>query len=131
MLNRVMGIIASTSERGFGGIMTLTESENRREHKRILISKPTLVKTGEQEFNGRILNISAGGAGISLDVQLKDNTRITVNIEDIGMIPARVVRNMKDGVGVKFEISEEKEARFISQITDIVDMKRRKETESR
>ncbi len=110
--------------------MTSTETANRREHKRVLISKPTLVKSGEQEFNGRILNISAGGAGISLDVQLKDNTRITVNIEDVGMIPARVVRNMKDGVGVKFEISEEKEARFIQQITEIVDMKRRKEPEN-
>lgn len=111
--------------------MTSTETENRREHKRVLISTPALVKSGNQEFNGRILNISAGGAGISLDVQLKDNTRITVNIEDVGMIPARVVRNMKDGVGVKFEISEEKEARFIQQITDIIDMKRQKEPENK
>ena len=47
------------------------------------------------------------------------------------MIPARVVRNMKDGVGVKFEISEEKEARFIQQITEIVDLKRLKELETK
>ncbi|MBL4667599.1 MAG: PilZ domain-containing protein [Sneathiella sp.] len=101
--------------------------DNRREHKRILVSKPTLVKSGDTEFSGRILNISAGGAGISMDVQLLDNTHITVNIENVGMIPAKVVRNMKDGVGVKFEISKEKEKRFIEQITEIVDLKRKEE----
>ncbi|MEH6477590.1 MAG: PilZ domain-containing protein [Sneathiella sp.] len=104
-------------------------SDNRREHKRILVSSSTLVKSGDTEFSGRILNISAGGAGISMDVQLMDNTHITVNIENVGMIPAKVVRNMKDGVGVKFEISQEKEKRFIEQITEIIELKRHEETE--
>lgn len=109
--------------------MTVSGSENRREHKRIIVSKPAVVKSGEAEYNGKILNISAGGAGISLDVQLKDNSRITVNIENMGMIPARVVRSMQDGVAVKFELSEEKEQKFIEQITHIVEMKRNAESQ--
>ncbi|WP_169568724.1 PilZ domain-containing protein [Sneathiella limimaris] len=110
--------------------MTNEETQNRRQHKRVIVSQPTIVSTNDENFKGRILNISAGGAGISLDVQLKDNTRITVNIEDLGLIPARVVRNMKEGVGVKFEISEEKEQRFIEQITDIIERKRQQKEQN-
>ncbi|WP_025898524.1 PilZ domain-containing protein [Sneathiella glossodoripedis] len=107
--------------------MTSEAVENRREHKRVIISAPAVVQTGDDQFKGKILNISAGGAGISMDVQLKDDTRLTVNIEDLGMIPARVVRKLQNGVAVKFEISEEKEERFIEQITEIVELKRREE----
>lgn len=104
--------------------MTNIADDNRREHKRVFVSTPAVVTADDNEFSGRILNISAGGAGINMDVQLKDDTRITVKIEDIGIIPARVVRNLQNGVAVKFEISEAKEKRFIEQITDIVEMKR-------
>jgi PilZ domain len=105
--------------------MGKTMAENRREHTRVLVSGEATVVSGDTEYNGRILNISAGGAGIDLDVQLSDNTQVTVNIEDMGLIPARVVRNMKDGVGVKFEITKEKEERFVRQISEIVEQKRR------
>ncbi len=109
--------------------MTSDTAENRREHRRILVSNPTTVTAGAdgEEIPGRILNISAGGAGIRMDVQLMDNTRITVNIENFGIVPAKVVRQMQDGVAVKFELSAEKEKRFIQQITDIVEKKREEE----
>ncbi|MEH6403208.1 MAG: PilZ domain-containing protein [Sneathiella sp.] len=97
---------------------------NRRQHKRILLSNPTTIKSDGDSYSGRILNISAGGAGIRMDVRLLDDTELTVNIENVGMIPAKVVRQMQNGVGVKFEISEEKEKRFIEKITQIVDKKR-------
>ncbi|MBL4739633.1 MAG: PilZ domain-containing protein [Sneathiella sp.] len=104
--------------------MQETEDSNRRQHKRILVSNPTTVESDSGSYTGRILNISAGGAGIRMDVCLLDDTRLTVNIENVGMIPAKVVRQMRDGVGVKFEISEDKEKRFIKKITDIVEKKR-------
>ncbi|MBL4908359.1 MAG: PilZ domain-containing protein [Sneathiella sp.] len=105
--------------------MTNSATDNRREHRRILVSKPATVTKGSLEYSGKILNISAGGAGIRLDVQLLDNTQITVNIDNVGTIPAKVVRQMQDGVGVKFDLSEEKEQRFIQQITEIVEKKRK------
>lgn len=105
--------------------MTNSAVDNRREHRRILVSKPTKIAEGNQEFNGSILNISAGGAGIRLDVQLRDSTQITVDIENVGAIPAKVVRQMQDGVGVKFQLSKEKEQRFIEQISSIVEQKRK------
>lgn len=99
--------------------------ENRREHKRVLVSNATTVATDTEEYRGRILNISAGGAGISMDVHLLDDTRITVNIDNVGIVPAKVVRQMKDGVGVKFELSAEKERQFVERISKIVEQKRK------
>lgn len=81
---------------------------NRRQHRRMFISQPTRVELDGTQHQGRILNVSAGGAGIMLDVQLPDNTRLAVEIENIGMIPARVVRQLSEGIAVKFELSEEK-----------------------
>ncbi|GLQ07611.1 PilZ domain-containing protein [Sneathiella chinensis] len=106
---------------------TNTATPNRRSHKRILVSSPTTIQAESGHHPGKILNISAGGAGIELDVELADQTRITVNIDDMGFIPARVVRQMKDGVGVRFEISADKEERFIQQITRIVEKKRQEQ----
>jgi len=100
-------------------------SANRRVHKRILVSSPTKVAAGSDEYNGRILNISAGGAGIQLDVQLKDHSQIKVNIQDLGMIPATVVRKMQDGVAVKFQLSEDKEQKFVEMVEKIVEEKRK------
>ncbi|MBE7636971.1 hypothetical protein GUA87_08960 [Sneathiella sp. P13V-1] len=100
--------------------METTSTTNRRQHKRILVSSPTKVQSGDNEYSGRILNISAGGAGIQMDVQLHDNSQITVNIDDVGMIPAKVVRNLQDGVAVKFMLSEEKEQQFIRMVEGIV-----------
>ena len=105
--------------------MENTTAANRRQHKRILISSPTKVAAGADEYSGRILNISAGGAGIQLDVQLKDHSQIKVNIQDLGMIPATVVRKMQDGVAVKFQLSEEKEQKFIEMVENIIQEKRK------
>ncbi|MEH6525199.1 MAG: PilZ domain-containing protein [Sneathiella sp.] len=97
---------------------------NRRAYRRVLVSNSTTISHDGDQYQAKVLNISAGGAGISLDVRLEDQTRISVNVENFGVIPARVVRQLRDGVGVKFELSEEKEQAFIKQVTKIVTQKR-------
>ena len=51
-----------------GKNMHETEDSNRREHKRILVSNPMTVESDGDSYSGRILNISAGGAGISMEL---------------------------------------------------------------
>lgn len=99
-------------------------NKNRRAHRRVLVSNSTSISHDGDQYQAKVLNISAGGAGISLDVRLADKSRISVNVENFGIIPARVVRQMRNGVGVKFDMSEEKEQAFIKQVTKIVTQKR-------
>lgn len=101
---------------------------NRRAHRRVLVSNATTVSHDGDQHQAKVLNISAGGAGISLDVRLADQSRISVKVENFGIIPARVVRQMRDGVGVKFELSEEKEQAFLAQVTKIIAQKRLEQT---
>jgi len=54
---------------------------------------------------------------------------IAVEIENVGVIPARVIRQMKNGVGVKFEMSAEKEKQFVRQISEIVAQKKDQKTQ--
>lgn len=105
--------------------MTTTTAENRRAHRRIVMAGETEVTHDGGRLPARILNISLGGAGLQMDMRLPDATEISVEIENIGLIPARIVRQMEDGVGIKFEFSEEKEQALIRQIANLVARKRR------
>ena len=107
--------------------MTPFDPENRRVHRRVVMEKDTRICHGGGAARARILNISAGGAGLQMEMRLPDSTEITVEIENIGLIPARIVRQMADGVAVKFEFSEEKEQQLIRQIADLVARKRREQ----
>ena len=102
-------------------------NDNRRAHRRSALVQQTRVRHDGGEQPGRILNISAGGAGLQMEVRLPDQTEITVEIENIGIIPAQVVRQMKDGVGVKFTFSPEREQMFIRQISKLIAEKRREQ----
>ena len=102
---------------------------NRRAHRHVLVSSSTTVAHGSDAYEAKILNISAGGAGIRLDVRLEDQSMIAVEIENVGVIPARVIRQMKNGVGVKFEMSAEKEKQFVRQISEIVAQKKDQKTQ--
>ncbi|MCF8469052.1 MAG: PilZ domain-containing protein [Sneathiella sp.] len=107
--------------------MIQTLNENRRAHRRVLVSNGATITHDGDQHCARILNISAGGAGLQMEVRLPDATEITVEIDDVGFIPARIVRQMEGGVGVKFEISVEKERLFVEQIARIVTRKRREQ----
>ncbi|WP_373089975.1 PilZ domain-containing protein [Sneathiella sp.] len=100
--------------------------DNRRAHTRIVHEGAAILTHDGDKHIARILNISVGGAGLQMDVRLPDSTEISVEIEDFGLIPARIVRQTDTGgVGVKFEISEEREQQFIRQIARVVAEKRR------
>jgi len=107
--------------------MTPIDTENRRAHRRVVMEKDTRIRHGGGAARARILNISAGGAGLQMEMRLPDATEITVEIDNIGLIPARIVRQLKDGVAVRFEFSEEKEQQLIQQIAGIVARKRREQ----
>jgi hypothetical protein len=107
--------------------MTTTDNENRRAHRRVVMERESNVAHEGGRLPARILNISLGGAGLQMDMRLPDATEITLEIENIGLIPARIVRQMEEGVAVKFEFSEEKEQALIRGISHLLARKRREQ----
>lgn len=107
--------------------MDQLDLDNRRAHQRVIYSGNVTVTHDGDAHAARILNISAGGAGLQMNVRLPDSTHISVEIADLGLVPAEIVRQTGDGVGVKFLLSPEKEQEFIRQIARIVALKRREQ----
>tara|TARA_R110002072_G_scaffold34317_2_gene102793 strand:+ start:750 stop:1112 length:363 start_codon:yes stop_codon:yes gene_type:complete len=105
--------------------MSECEKENRRAHRRIAMSREGRIHHFAGDAPARILDISAGGAGLQMEMRLPDGTEMTLEIDNIGLIPARIVRQMQEGVAVKFEFSAEKEQELIRRIAHLVARKRR------
>ena len=107
--------------------MTESDIDNRRAHRRVMIARQGRVHHSAGAARARIMNISVGGAGLQMDMRLPDGSDITLEVGDLGLIPARVIRQMEDGIAVKFTFSAEKEQALIERIAALVANKRREQ----
>ncbi|WP_334128801.1 PilZ domain-containing protein [Sneathiella sp.] len=107
--------------------MTESNIDNRRAHRRVMIARQGRVHHSAGAARACIMNISAGGAGLQMDMRLPDGSDITLEVGDIGLIPARVIRQLEDGIAVKFTFSAEKEQALIARIAALVARKRREQ----
>ncbi len=83
--------------------MTNLDTHAHHRHERFAIPTPVCIMTGDQTHKGAILDISASGAAIRLDVQPEDGTRVDLLIKGMGKIAAHVVRKLAVGVAVEFD----------------------------
>jgi hypothetical protein len=105
--------------------MTIRDTHAHHRQHRYAIPKPVSITTGEQTHKGGILDISASGAAIRLDVQLEDGTRVDLLIKDMGQVAAHVSRKFADGVAVEFDTDPAKEAAFLDALAQAIDAARR------
>ena len=82
---------------------------DQRRHQRM--EMPDHVKatiTGEDgvEHEVTVKDISAGGAGLIVDVSFENDDFVELHMEGYGKIPARVKREFVEGIGVEFELGE-------------------------
>lgn len=91
-----------------------THAHNRRQ--RYAIPKAVSIMTGDQTHRGNVLDISASGAAIQLDVQLEEGTRIELSMEGVGRIAAQVARKVADGVAVEFDTGTAIGAAFLDAL---------------
>jgi len=85
----------------------------QRVHPRFVPDKPDILVTTSSGVRvpGRLINVSASGAALTVDIPLEPGMRIT-----IGRTPARVARRFEDGIGAAFlePLSRENVGRHVS-----------------
>ena len=90
--------------------MRYTGEDDRRHHLRCTVYKPCRVVVEGQEYEGAVINLSIGGAAFQMDVQIEAQpevgTAVSLYIERVGRIPAKVVRPYIDGFAVEFQIDQ-------------------------
>lgn len=85
-------------------LLDLAEDQNgdptpQRAHPRFVPNRPDILVTTESGIQapGRLINVSASGAALRVDISLEPGMRIT-----LGRTPATVARRFEDGFGAAF-----------------------------
>jgi len=102
------------NDRSRGSRMTHTDSE-KRQHPRFDIPLEGVLHTANADAPFRVRNISAGGAMIEVEANLRPGHLIKIEIPEIGMFDARMTRMNWKFAGICLEDGEEKVGAFISE----------------
>ncbi len=88
------------SEKTKGGI------ENRK-HKRVPIDKAVRAVQRDTSYNGRLKDISRGGAAVQMDGALDDESLVELHFENMAMISGQLARPLDDGFALAFELDDD------------------------
>ena len=105
-------------ETGPGGV-------ERRQSKRYRVFEPCRTTYNGKTYKGRVESLSVGGAGIVLDmrfeIQPRKGTKIDLYLDRIGMLRTVIVRHFPGGIGVEFDMDQERDKRMIANLKRIID----------
>ncbi len=96
--------------------------QERRKRTRYKVDKPVTIRDGDEKHNGRLTDISSGGAAVNaeeIDALFDDEQSLELELDDFGTLPGNVVRTLDDGFAMEFDLDEDGEERLISEITGI------------
>ena len=82
-------------------------SGDQRRHERLEMPehvKATIIGEDGVEQDVRVMDISAGGAGLAVEGSFENDAFVELHMEGYGRIPARVKREFVEGIGVEFEL---------------------------
>ena len=99
----------------------MTDQE-RRKQKRYKVDKAVTIHDGSEHHNGRLTDISSGGAAVSaeeIDGFFDEDQSLELELDDFGTLPGSVVRTLDDGFAMAFDLDEEGEEQLISEITGV------------
>ena len=97
------------------------DQANKRRHRRISVSKSVQAKTESRQYKGSVKDISAGGAALSVEAEVDEESQVELDIEDLSPLLGTVARTYDDGFAVEFDLDEEDEDRLLTELTELRD----------
>ncbi len=94
---------------------------DKRRHRRVSVSKSVQAKTESRQYQGKVTDISANGAALSIDAEVDEEGRVELDIEDLSPLSGTVARSYDDGFAVEFDLDEDEEDRLLSELTELHD----------
>ncbi|MBT3916123.1 MAG: PilZ domain-containing protein [Rhodospirillaceae bacterium] len=92
----------------------------KRRHKRHKVPNSVKAKINDQEVEATLLDVSAGGAALDMQRDVKPDDPIELMIDDVGEISATVSRSLDDGVAVRFmDIDDDEEEMLLADLERI------------
>jgi len=92
--------------------------ENRREHERRgnVLDGQLFVPAEESEQTCQVIDLSASGARVVCEDVPPTSTYVILYVNGFGRFPAVTTRFLDGAIGLRFDMTEHKRARFSSQI---------------
>ncbi len=92
---------------------------DKRRHQRVNVAKTVRAKSGDEEREGLVRDISAGGAALEIEADWEDGAFAEVDIDDLVSVSGHVTRTFDDGFAIEFDLDEEEEDRLLSEVMDM------------
>ncbi len=97
----------------------------KRRHVRCTVYEPCRVAIKGRKYPGAIVDMSVGGAAVKLDVHMEvqpeADTPVALHVHRIGIIPAKVMRPLVDGIAVEFRINRDQERHLVPALKRVLD----------
>ncbi len=104
--------------------MTEVDKGNRRHDVRYGVFERCGVTLDGRHFEGLIVDMSLGGAALRADVQMATQpsagTPVTLDINRVGRVPAKVVRPLFNGIAVEFDIDRDTEDHLVGALMQVL-----------
>ncbi len=105
--------------------MKYTGMDDRRRDERYGVFERCGVTLEGRQFEGLIVDRSLGGAALRADVQMATQpsvgTAVTLDINRVGRVPAKVVRPLFNGIAVEFDIDRDTKDRLVAALVQVID----------
>jgi hypothetical protein len=95
------------------------QATDRRRHQRLPTSWAGTMHFGAAAIDGAIANISASGALVLAEHDLREDMLVILRIESFGYLPARVVWTQNDRVGLQFLDTPQRVAQLLG-LSDLI-----------
>lgn len=90
---------------------------DRRRHKRIAVDlSGRFMREDKQEYDCKLIDISAGGAAVTSSVVPMPGERIVASFDQIGMVEGTVVREVAGGFAFRVIATKHKREKLIAQL---------------
>ncbi len=104
--------------------MSYAGKDNRRHNVRYGVFERCVVTLEGRQFEGLIVDMSLGGAALRMDVQMATQpsagTPVTLDINRVGRVPAKVVRPLFNGIAVEFDIDRDTEDHLVGALMQVL-----------
>ena len=97
------------------------DQDEKRRHRRVSVSKFVQARTESRQYQGSVTDISAGGAALSVDAVVEDESQVELDIEDLSPLSGIVARSYDDGFAVEFDLDEDEEDRLLTELRELHD----------
>ena len=92
---------------------------DKRRHPRYSLDGRVRARYGEVEREGRLVDVSGGGALLDIDTPLDNDLFVELHLNELGRVPGRVVRGRENEIAVKFTVDDDEERRIAKKLKRI------------